>query len=62
MYLTVVINDEILVVTDYRGLLREFPKVSKATRFVESRPWLQKKRPQVVEDISHLTGRFQVYP
>ena len=61
-YLTVLINDEVAVVTDACGQPREFPKLSKATHFVEGRPWLQKSRPQVVEDISHLTGRFQVYP
>ena len=61
-YLTVLLDDEVSVVTDYTGQPREFPKVSKATHFVEGRPWLQKSHPQVVEDISNLTERFQVYP
>lgn len=59
-YIIVTIDDIRKVVAASNGVPREFPKQKKARNFINGRPYLEAKNPQIVIDIDDIKHHFKV--
>lgn len=59
-YIVVSIDDVKRVVAASNGGIREFPKQKKAKNFINGRPYLEEKNPQIVTDIDNIKHLFRV--